>query len=41
MKFGDMVSTSNTYSDQSFVTIETDTSLLWSMGLLDIFNNYC
>ncbi|GLV41215.1 uncharacterized protein CBL_04739 [Carabus blaptoides fortunei] len=38
MKFGEMVSTSNTYGDQSFVTIETDTFLLWSMGLLGIYN---
>lgn len=33
-KFGGMVSTSNTYASSS-VEIETDTSIIWSMGIFD------
>ncbi|ALC47069.1 CG14721 [Drosophila busckii] len=34
MEFGGMVSTSNTYSTE-FVQVETDSSLIWSMGAYD------
>lgn len=33
MKFGGLISTSNSYSDQSEVSINTDDQILWTMGI--------
>lgn len=33
IKFGGLISSSNTYAGQEKVTLETDSQLLWSMGL--------
>lgn len=33
LAFGDMVSTSNTYNEEPFVTVTTDGFITWSMGI--------
>nr|CAD7257148.1 unnamed protein product [Timema shepardi] len=38
MEFGKLLSTSNTYSDKPVVTVQTDTTLTWSMGLGTVEN---
>lgn len=38
MQFGGLISTSNTYKD-SKVTVNTDTSVIWTMGIEFLKNN--
>lgn len=40
LSFGELVSTSNTYTDLGYVTIDTSDCILWSMGLAGIPTNY-
>ncbi|KAF5302444.1 hypothetical protein FQR65_LT08534 [Abscondita terminalis] len=36
LEFGKIVSTSNTYSGEAFVTVESDNSIVWSMDISDL-----
>lgn len=38
MQFGGLVSTSNTYDKYPEVTINTDISLIWTMGIEPLMN---
>lgn len=38
MQFGGLISTSNTYED-SEVTVNTDTSVIWTMGIESLKDN--
>lgn len=38
LEVGSLVSSSNTYSDESYVTVNTDTPIIWSMGIKPLLN---